>query len=181
MKYILLLLSALTSCLDSLKVKNGIAYEASEGLTLAKDSINYDKLFQRLERSEADFFLTLKPVKTEPQIKKENSFLVTQVQVNDYRKVTIVASKPIIQKATNEIKDVILIKEPKLDETIKIKNEIKPIIIKDSVLPLVKPALDTVWTKIDKGDTEFEEMEYSKKTKKKKKFLFFKKEKSETD
>ncbi len=178
MKYILLLLSALTSCLDNLKVKNGIAYEASEGLTLVKDSVNYDKLFQRLERSEADFFLTIKPIKTESKIKKENSFLLTQVQVNDYRKVTVVTSKPMIQKATNEIKDVILIKEPKFDETI--KNEIKPIIIKDSVLPLIKPAIDTIWTKRDTGDTEFQEMD-TKKTKKKKKFLFFKKEKSESD
>lgn len=178
MKYILLLLSALTSCLDSLKVKNGIAYEASEGLTLAKDSANYDKLFQRLERSEADFFLTIKPTKPEPVIKKTHRVPLTQIQVNDYRNIDEVTSKPMIQKVANENKDVVLIKEPNLDEPI--RNEIKPIIIKDSVLPLIKPAIDTIWTKRDTGDTEFQEMD-TKKTKKKKKFLFFKKEKSESD
>ncbi len=178
MKYILLLLSALTSCLDSLKVKNGIAYEASEGLTLAKDSTNYDQLFQRLERSEADFFLTIKPTKTEPVIKKTHRIPLTPIQVNDYRNIDVVPLKPMIQKVASENQDVVLIRAPKLDEPI--RNEIKPIIIKDSVLPLIKPAIDTVWTKRDLGDTEFQEMDI-KKTKKKKKFLFFKKDKSETD
>jgi len=172
MKYILLLLSALTSCLDSLKVKNGIAYEASDGLVLTKDSANYDKLFQRLARSEADFMLTIKPVKIEPVIKQTNSILLTKIQTIDHKTANVITAKPAINKAANGIKEGVLLNEPKLEEVV--RTEIKPIIIKDTVLPLIKPAMDTIWTKVETGDTEFQEMETSKKTKKRKKFLFFK-------
>lgn len=172
MKYILLLLSALTSCLDSLKVKNGIAYEASEGLALVKDSANYEQLFQRLARSEADFMLTIKPVKIEPVIKHTDNILLVPTPVIDHKTINIITAKPAINKATNEIKEVVIFNEPKLEEVV--RTEIKPIIIKDTVLPLIKPAIDTIWTKVETGDTEFQEMETSKKTKRRKKFLFFK-------
>ncbi|MBO9700171.1 MAG: hypothetical protein J7604_08155 [Sporocytophaga sp.] len=175
MKYILLLLSALTSCLDSLKVKNGIAYEASEGLVLAKDSINYDKLFQRLARSEADFMLTIKSVKIEPTIKHSDNILLIQRPTYEIKTVNITTSAPAIKKVKTDIKEVVLSNEPKLDEAVRAEiKPIKPIIIKDTVLPLIKPAMDTIWTKVETGDTEFQEMETTKKTKRRKKFLFFK-------
>jgi hypothetical protein len=173
MKYIVVVLTALTSCLETAKVKNGVAYEASDGLILTQDSLTYEQLFQRLDRSETALISNIEPSKKEKSTSKTSATIPSfQIPEITLRSTDSDSLKPEPKTTPEEINEVLQANEPTLTETF--STDIKPVNLKDSVLPLIKPDLDTIWTKIDNGDTEFLEMDTTSHNRKKKKFLFFK-------